>query len=41
VSPPLEGAYRAGAEQIHAAALTAIEWDKPPEVRFARREVAR
>jgi pyruvate dehydrogenase E1 component beta subunit len=41
VSPPLEDAYRTGAEQIHAAALTAIEWDKPPEVRFARREVAR
>jgi pyruvate/2-oxoglutarate/acetoin dehydrogenase E1 component len=37
VSPRLEDAYRPGAEQIHAAALTAIEWDKPPEVRFARR----
>jgi pyruvate dehydrogenase E1 component beta subunit len=41
VSPPLEDAYRPGAEQIHAAALTAIEWDKPAEVRYARREVAR
>jgi acetoin:2,6-dichlorophenolindophenol oxidoreductase subunit beta len=38
VSPPLEDAYRPGAAQIHAAALTAIEWDKPPEVRYARRE---
>jgi pyruvate dehydrogenase E1 component beta subunit len=40
VSPPLEDAYRVGAEQVHAAALTAIEWDKPPEVQFARREAA-
>jgi pyruvate dehydrogenase E1 component beta subunit len=38
VSPRLEDAYRPGAEEIHAAALTAIEWDKPPEVQFARRE---
>jgi pyruvate dehydrogenase E1 component beta subunit len=38
VSPRLEDAYRPGAERIHAAALTAIEWDKPPEIRFARRE---
>ncbi len=37
VSPPLEDAYRPGAERIHAAALSAIEWDKPPEVRYARR----
>ena len=37
VSPPLEDAYRPAAEQVHAAALEAIEWDKPPEVRFARR----
>jgi pyruvate dehydrogenase E1 component beta subunit len=37
VSPPLEDAYRPGAVEIHAAALTAIEWDKPPEVRFPRR----
>ncbi len=37
VSPPLEDAYRPGAEQIHAAALNAIEWDKPVEVSFARR----
>ncbi len=37
VSPPLEDAYRAGAEQIHEAALTAIEWDKPADVRYARR----
>jgi acetoin:2,6-dichlorophenolindophenol oxidoreductase subunit beta len=37
VSPRLEDAYRPGAEEIHAAALTAIEWDKPPEVQFARR----
>jgi pyruvate dehydrogenase E1 component beta subunit len=40
VSPRLEDAYRPGAEEIHAAALTAIEWDKPPEVQFARREEA-
>jgi pyruvate/2-oxoglutarate/acetoin dehydrogenase E1 component len=39
VSPPLEDAYRPGAEQIHAAALNAIEWDKPPEVSFVRRGV--
>jgi pyruvate dehydrogenase E1 component beta subunit len=37
VSPPLEDAYRPGAEQIHAAALTAIEWDKPAGVSYARR----
>jgi acetoin:2,6-dichlorophenolindophenol oxidoreductase subunit beta len=37
VSPPLEDAYRPGAEQVHAAALEAIEWDKPPGVSFARR----
>jgi pyruvate dehydrogenase E1 component beta subunit len=37
VSPPLEDAYRPGAEQIHAAALSAIEWDKPAEFSFARR----
>ena len=29
VSPPLEDAYRPGAEQIYAAAVSAIEWDKP------------
>jgi acetoin:2,6-dichlorophenolindophenol oxidoreductase subunit beta len=40
VSPPLEDAFRPGAEQIHAAALTAIEWDKPAEVSFARRGAA-
>ncbi|HEY1592228.1 MAG TPA: alpha-ketoacid dehydrogenase subunit beta [Solirubrobacteraceae bacterium] len=39
VSPPLEDAYRPGPEQIHAAALSAIEWDKPAEVSFARRGV--
>jgi acetoin:2,6-dichlorophenolindophenol oxidoreductase subunit beta len=37
VSPPLEDAFRPGAEQIHAAAVNAIEWDKPPEVSYARR----
>jgi pyruvate dehydrogenase E1 component beta subunit len=37
VSPPLEDAYRPGAEQVHAAALEAIEWDKPEGVSFARR----
>ncbi len=37
VSPPLEDAYRPDAAQIHAAALTAIEWDKPPGVSFSRR----
>jgi pyruvate/2-oxoglutarate/acetoin dehydrogenase E1 component len=37
VSPPLEDAYRPGAEQIHAAALSAIEWDKPAGISFARR----
>jgi pyruvate dehydrogenase E1 component beta subunit len=40
VSPPLEDAYRVGAEAIHGAALSAIEWDKPPEVRYARRGAA-
>ena len=29
VSPPLEDAYRPDAEQIHAAARIAIEWDEP------------
>jgi acetoin:2,6-dichlorophenolindophenol oxidoreductase subunit beta len=29
VSPPLEDAYRPGAEEIFAAARTAIEWDWP------------
>jgi len=29
VSPPLEDAYRPGAEQIYAAARIAIEWDEP------------
>ena len=28
VSPPLEDAYRPGAEQIYAAARVAIEWDR-------------
>ncbi len=37
VSPPLEDAYRPGAKAIHGAALTAVEWDKPPEVSYARR----
>jgi acetoin:2,6-dichlorophenolindophenol oxidoreductase subunit beta len=37
VSPPLEDAYRPGAEQIQAAALNAIEWDKPADFRYARR----
>jgi pyruvate dehydrogenase E1 component beta subunit len=37
VSPPLEDAYRVGAELIHEAALSAIEWDKPEDVRYARR----
>jgi pyruvate dehydrogenase E1 component beta subunit len=32
VSPPLEDAHRPGAEQIHAAAVRAIEWDKPEAV---------
>jgi pyruvate/2-oxoglutarate/acetoin dehydrogenase E1 component len=40
VSPPLEDAYRPGAEQIHTAALAAIEWDKPDGVSYARREAA-
>jgi pyruvate dehydrogenase E1 component beta subunit len=40
VSPPLEDAYRPGADQIHAAALRAIEWDKPAGVSFARRGAA-
>jgi pyruvate dehydrogenase E1 component beta subunit len=39
VSPPLEDAYRPSAAQIHAAALSAIEWDKPPDVSYARRGV--
>ena len=29
MSPPLEDAYRPDAEQIHAAARIAIEWDEP------------
>ena len=37
VSPRLEDGFRPGAEEVHAAALAAIEWDKPPEVSFARR----
>ena len=37
VSPPLEDAYRPAAEQVHAAALEAVEWDKPEGVSFARR----
>jgi acetoin:2,6-dichlorophenolindophenol oxidoreductase subunit beta len=40
VSPPLENAYRPGAEEIHDAALAAIEWEKPPEVSYARRGTA-
>jgi pyruvate/2-oxoglutarate/acetoin dehydrogenase E1 component len=32
VSPPLEDAHRPGAEEIYAAALGAIEWDKPEPV---------
>jgi acetoin:2,6-dichlorophenolindophenol oxidoreductase subunit beta len=40
VSPQLEDAYRPDAAAIHAAALTAIEWDKPPEVSYARRGTA-
>jgi pyruvate dehydrogenase E1 component beta subunit len=33
VSPPLEDDYRPDAEDIHAAARTAIEWDWPEEPR--------
>jgi pyruvate dehydrogenase E1 component beta subunit len=29
VSPPSEDAYRPGAEEIHSAARTVIEWDQP------------
>jgi pyruvate dehydrogenase E1 component beta subunit len=29
VSPPLEDAHRPGADQIYAAAISTIEWDKP------------
>jgi pyruvate/2-oxoglutarate/acetoin dehydrogenase E1 component len=29
VSPPLEDAYRPGADQVHAAAIAALEWDQP------------
>jgi acetoin:2,6-dichlorophenolindophenol oxidoreductase subunit beta len=29
VSPPLEDAYRPGAQQIYAAARAALEWDQP------------
>jgi pyruvate dehydrogenase E1 component beta subunit len=32
VSPPLEDAHRPGAEEIYAAALNAIDWDKPEPV---------
>ena len=31
VSPPLEDAYRPGAEEILAAARVVIEWDQPVE----------
>jgi pyruvate dehydrogenase E1 component beta subunit len=31
-SPPLEDAHRPGADQIYAAAISAIEWDKPEPV---------
>jgi acetoin:2,6-dichlorophenolindophenol oxidoreductase subunit beta len=31
VSPPLEDDYRPGADEIHAAARTAIEWDWPED----------
>jgi pyruvate/2-oxoglutarate/acetoin dehydrogenase E1 component len=40
VSPALEDAYRPGAAQIQAAALAAIEWDKPEGVTFERRGAA-
>ena len=40
VSPGLEDAYLPGATQVHAAALTAIEWDKPADVRYERRLTA-
>jgi pyruvate/2-oxoglutarate/acetoin dehydrogenase E1 component len=33
VSPPLEDAYRPGADEIHAAARAAIEWDWPDSAR--------
>ena len=29
VSPPLEDAYRPGAQQVYTAAIAAIEWDQP------------
>ncbi|HTX45114.1 MAG TPA: alpha-ketoacid dehydrogenase subunit beta [Solirubrobacteraceae bacterium] len=32
VSPPLEDAHRPGAEEIYAAAVGAMEWDKPEPV---------
>jgi len=32
VTPPLEDAYRPGAEQVYAAARAVIEWDQPVEV---------
>jgi pyruvate dehydrogenase E1 component beta subunit len=31
VSPPLEDAYRPGADQVYEAAITAIEWDQPAQ----------
>jgi acetoin:2,6-dichlorophenolindophenol oxidoreductase subunit beta len=31
VSPPLEDAHRPTADQVYAAALSAIEWDKPEQ----------
>jgi pyruvate/2-oxoglutarate/acetoin dehydrogenase E1 component len=40
VSPGHEDAYRPGAADVHAAALSAIEWDKPEGVKFERRGAA-
>jgi pyruvate dehydrogenase E1 component beta subunit len=39
VSPPLEDAHRPAADQVYAAAVTAIEWDKPEPVLSAPRQV--
>jgi pyruvate/2-oxoglutarate/acetoin dehydrogenase E1 component len=36
VSPPLEDAYRPGAEEVYAAARIAIEWDEPVTASGAR-----
>jgi acetoin:2,6-dichlorophenolindophenol oxidoreductase subunit beta len=37
VSPPLEDAYRPGAEQVYGAAIAAMQWDQPEHAPAAAR----